>query len=210
MGKKDKAAATEAAPKEAKEAAPKEEVSYESKIKFCCVIAKPLADEKMCKRVLKLAKKASGEEPLLPVAHFTFTHDTVSLMNGLIITLTLRQSTFTGIQAEGHSEGREGGGQGAKEERKGVRGCMPYSLASSLAVTPVGGEPEPIFLSHACAYIRRICILAGDISPVDVLTHIPIICEDHHIPYIYVPSKEVGKLLETAKLKLRLLCHAPQ
>ena len=37
----------------------------------------------------------------------------------------------------------------------------------------------------------RICILAGDISPVDVLTHIPIICEDHHIPYIYVPSKEV-------------------
>ena len=39
---------------------------------------------------------------------------------------------------------------------------------------------------------HRICILAGDISPVDVLTHIPIICEDHHIPYIYVPSKEVS------------------
>ena len=36
----------------------------------------------------------------------------------------------------------------------------------------------------------RICILAGDISPVDVLTHIPIICEDLNIPYIYVPSKE--------------------
>jgi len=38
----------------------------------------------------------------------------------------------------------------------------------------------------------RICILAGDISPIDVLTHIPIVCEDHQIPYIYVPSKEVG------------------
>lgn len=38
----------------------------------------------------------------------------------------------------------------------------------------------------------RICILAGDISPIDVLTHIPILCEDHQVPYIYVPSKEVG------------------
>lgn len=37
----------------------------------------------------------------------------------------------------------------------------------------------------------RICILAGDISPIDVITHIPILCEDNDIPYIYVPSKEV-------------------
>ncbi len=41
--------------------------------------------------------------------------------------------------------------------------------------------------------MSRICVLAGDISPVDVLTHIPIICEDHQIPYIYVPSKEVPR-----------------
>lgn len=38
----------------------------------------------------------------------------------------------------------------------------------------------------------RICLLAGDISPIDVLTHIPIVCEDRNIPYIYVPSKEVS------------------
>ncbi|KAG1672922.1 hypothetical protein FOA52_012367 [Chlamydomonas sp. UWO 241] len=37
---------------------------------------------------------------------------------------------------------------------------------------------------------KGIVVLAGDISPVDVLTHIPVICEDHGIPYIYVPSKE--------------------
>lgn len=74
MGKKDKAAATEAAPKEAKEAAPKEEVSYESKIKFCCVIAKPLADEKMCKRVLKLAKKVRGALPFSRLRVTFFFH----------------------------------------------------------------------------------------------------------------------------------------
>ena len=33
------------------------------------------------------------------------------------------------------------------------------------------------------------CIIAGDISPVDVITHLPIMCEDRNIPYFYVPSK---------------------
>jgi len=112
MGKKDKAAAA-ATP--AKEDA-KEEIPYENKTKFCCVIAKPLADEKMCKRVLKLARKASKRKAI-----------------------------------------RRGVKEVVKALRKNAKG---------------------------------ICILAGDISPVDVLTHIPIICEDHHIPYIYVPSKE--------------------
>jgi len=32
-------------------------------------------------------------------------------------------------------------------------------------------------------------ILAGDISPVDVVSHLPIMCEDRQIPYYYVPSK---------------------
>ena len=37
----------------------------------------------------------------------------------------------------------------------------------------------------------RLCIIAGDISPVDVITPLPVLCEDNDIPYIYVPSKEV-------------------
>lgn len=37
----------------------------------------------------------------------------------------------------------------------------------------------------------RLVIIAGDISPIDVITHVPILCEDANIPYIYVPSKEV-------------------
>ncbi len=36
---------------------------------------------------------------------------------------------------------------------------------------------------------KGFCVLAGDISPVDVITHIPIMCEDRQIPYFYVPSK---------------------
>jgi hypothetical protein len=56
--KKEKAAAAEAADAGAGEA------SYEAKSKFCSVIAKPLADEKLCKKVLKLAKKASKRKQI--------------------------------------------------------------------------------------------------------------------------------------------------
>ena len=33
-------------------------------------------------------------------------------------------------------------------------------------------------------------MLAGNISPIDVITHVPVLCEDAGVPYIYVPSKE--------------------
>mmetsp|Transcript_21297 Transcript_21297/g.65466 ORF Transcript_21297/g.65466 Transcript_21297/m.65466 type:complete len:162 (+) Transcript_21297:914-1399(+) len=35
-----------------------------------------------------------------------------------------------------------------------------------------------------------LCIIAGDISPVDVICHVPVFCEEKSIPYIYVPSKQ--------------------
>ncbi|KAK1292298.1 H/ACA ribonucleoprotein complex subunit 2-like protein [Acorus calamus] len=37
---------------------------------------------------------------------------------------------------------------------------------------------------------KGLCIIAGNISPIDVITHVPILCEEAEIPYIYVHSKE--------------------
>ncbi|XVE54621.1 hypothetical protein DITRI_Ditri03aG0096700 [Diplodiscus trichospermus] len=37
---------------------------------------------------------------------------------------------------------------------------------------------------------KGLCVLAGNISPIDVITHVPILCEEAEIPYVYVPSKE--------------------
>jgi H/ACA ribonucleoprotein complex subunit 2 len=37
---------------------------------------------------------------------------------------------------------------------------------------------------------KGFCVIAGDISPIDVVSHLPIMCEDRAIPYIYVPSKQ--------------------
>nr|CAX70816.1 H/ACA ribonucleoprotein complex subunit 2 [Schistosoma japonicum] len=34
-----------------------------------------------------------------------------------------------------------------------------------------------------------IVLLAGDISPFDLISHVPLVCEEHDIPYCYVPSK---------------------
>ena len=38
--------------------------------------------------------------------------------------------------------------------------------------------------------VDSIGIFAGDISPIDVITHLPVFCEEKNIAYIYVPSKE--------------------
>ena len=32
-------------------------------------------------------------------------------------------------------------------------------------------------------------ILAGDISPLDVISHIPVYCEEQKVPYVFVPSR---------------------
>lgn len=32
-------------------------------------------------------------------------------------------------------------------------------------------------------------ILAADTSPLAILLHLPLLCEDKNVPYVYVPSK---------------------
>ncbi|XP_076899046.1 H/ACA ribonucleoprotein complex subunit 2-like protein [Bidens hawaiensis] len=37
---------------------------------------------------------------------------------------------------------------------------------------------------------KGVCVIAGNITPIDVITHVPILCEEADIPYVYVTSKE--------------------
>eukprot|EP01025_Chloroclados_australasicus_P056282 TRINITY_DN6937_c0_g1_i5.p1 TRINITY_DN6937_c0_g1~~TRINITY_DN6937_c0_g1_i5.p1 ORF type:complete len:190 (+),score=23.43 TRINITY_DN6937_c0_g1_i5:344-913(+) len=89
---------------------------YEQKIKHCAVIAKPLASQKLCKKVLKLCKKATKKKQVK---------------------------------------------RGVKEVVKAIRKKQ-----------------------------TGLVFFAGDISPIDVISHVPVLCEDNNIPYVYVPSKE--------------------
>jgi ribosomal protein L7Ae-like RNA K-turn-binding protein len=36
---------------------------------------------------------------------------------------------------------------------------------------------------------KGLCIIAGDISPIDVISHLAVYCEELAVPYIYVNSK---------------------
>ena len=45
-----------------------------------------------------------------------------------------------------------------------------------------------------------VVIIAADISPIDVLSHLPILCEDKTIPYVFVRSRaEVGEACKTKR-----------
>lgn len=47
---------------------------------------------------------------------------------------------------------------------------------------------------------QGLCIIAGDISPVDVICHLPIYCEEQGLKYIYVPSKQdLGHAAQTKR-----------
>ena len=37
---------------------------------------------------------------------------------------------------------------------------------------------------------KGIMVLAGNVTPIDVISHIPVLCEEAGIPYIFVPAKE--------------------
>lgn len=45
-----------------------------------------------------------------------------------------------------------------------------------------------------------IVVIAADISPMDVISHIPVLCEDHNVPYIFVTSRaELGAAAKTKR-----------
>lgn len=47
--------------------------------------------------------------------------------------------------------------------------------------------------SNATTLSNGLVVLAADISPMDVISHLPVLCEDHGIPYIFVSSRaELG------------------
>ncbi|KAK4963882.1 snoRNA-binding protein [Elasticomyces elasticus] len=72
--------------------------------------------------------------------------------------------------------------RGVKEVVKAVRKTPPANPSSTSSDYP------------------GIVILAADISPMDVISHIPVLCEDHNIPYVYVTSRaELGAASSTKR-----------
>ncbi|KAI2473188.1 L30e-like protein [Annulohypoxylon bovei var. microspora] len=67
-----------------------------------------------------------------------------------------------------------------KTLKRGVK-----EVVKSLRKSPAGGPSNTSF--------PGVVVLAGDISPMDVISHIPVLCEDVNVPYIFVTSRaELG------------------
>lgn len=55
----------------------------------------------------------------------------------------------------------------------------------------------------------RICVLAADISPIDVISHIPVLCEDSNVNYCYVPSKASAAPIRRRRMPLDICIECP-
>ncbi|KAH7026006.1 50S ribosomal protein L30e-like protein [Microdochium trichocladiopsis] len=68
----------------------------------------------------------------------------------------------------------------SKTLKRGVK-----EVVKSLRKSPAAGPNNTAF--------PGVVVLAGDISPMDVISHIPVLCEDVNVPYIFVSSRaELG------------------
>mmetsp|Transcript_31872 Transcript_31872/g.64901 ORF Transcript_31872/g.64901 Transcript_31872/m.64901 type:complete len:124 (+) Transcript_31872:105-476(+) len=38
--------------------------------------------------------------------------------------------------------------------------------------------------------ISEMIVMAADAEPIEILLHLPLLCEDKNVPYVFVPSKE--------------------
>ncbi|KIW14747.1 hypothetical protein PV08_07531 [Exophiala spinifera] len=71
--------------------------------------------------------------------------------------------------------------------RRGVK-----EVVKALRKSPVSNASDPVPIG--------VVVLAADISPMDVISHIPVLAEDHNIPYIYVTSRaELGLAGQTKR-----------
>src|SRR5690606_10973233 len=70
-------------------------------------------------------------------------------------------------------------GAKARVLRRGVKEVVKY--LRKLPSTPAASTKE-------APLPQGFVILAADISPMDVISHLPVLCEDHSVPYVFVKS----------------------
>ena len=153
--------------------------------------ANPLADERMTKKVLKNVRK--GEYFYFP-AFYGLSKVIIQRVSSCNLESLTNHQFKPVVQ---HSALKRGVKEVVKALRKSLQPSPSSSSSTATNVNPSSTSnsstailPRPK-LTHAPA--PAIVILAADISPMDVISHIPVLCEDMHVPYLYVRSRaELG------------------
>ncbi|KKK13460.1 hypothetical protein P175DRAFT_0515054 [Aspergillus ochraceoroseus IBT 24754] len=82
-------------------------------------------------------------------------------------------------------------------KKAAVNKCLKRGVKEVVKALRKSPIPAP---NATIAIPNGIVILAADISPMDVISHIPVLCEDHGIPYIFVTSRaELGNAAATKR-----------
>lgn len=154
--------------------------------------ANPLVEDKQAKKVLKSVKKGMCIVfskfylcLLLSVRMADFYRIFGSLMTtdrvlrNFFFTLISRSSMLTSIPLAAVN----------KSLKRGVK-----EVVKALRKSPIPAANAPIGVPSG------VVVLAADISPMDVISHIPVLCEDHGIPYVFVTSRaELGASAATKR-----------
>lgn len=132
--------------------------------------AVPLADEKGMKKVYKTIRKGQFN-PMPPFL-------AAKIGRGDRLDETLTASFLAGTTDTAAKNGTL---------KRGVKEVVK-TLRKSPASAP-GHSSSP-----------GVVVIAGDISPMDVISHIPVLCEDHDAPFIFVSSRaELGASAKTKR-----------
>lgn len=98
----------------------------------------------------------------------------------------LSQQILTIVQQASHYRQLK---KGANESKLLTTQCAP----GAYLVNPAVSRPSTNFSLAATKTLNRgtseIIILAADTAPLAILLHLPLLCEDKNVPYVYVPSK---------------------
>jgi H/ACA ribonucleoprotein complex subunit 2 len=123
------------------------------------------------------------------------------------------------------TDGRKSTGGGSKtyEERVKAVNCIAHPLAPKkstkkahkLVKKAAGAKQIRRGVKEVIKGIRKgekgLAILAGDIYPLDVISHIPVLLEEKDIPYLFVPSKQdLGAAASTKRPTSVVLIKTPK
>lgn len=77
----------------------------------------------------------------------------------------------------------------SKTLRRGVKEVVK-ALRKSAVASASSTHTEP----------PAVVVIAADISPMDVIAHLPVLCEDHNVPYLYIKSRaQLGEASATKR-----------
>ena len=152
--------------------------SDEGKLRPTAPIAKPLADLKTTKKILKVVKKGTC---------VTMTW----IDGGGGGWIRWRDAGRGGARIQHLGEGENC----ARSEEKKMKletddGVCAFIHGETAAKAKQVRRGVKEVVKALKKDVKGVCVIAGDISPIDVITHVPILCEDADVPYCYVHSKE--------------------